>query len=192
MDKPLFLFCGRSASGKTTVANKLADTYGYRQVESYTTRKPRFCGENGHIFVSDEEFDNLGELAAYTEYNGHRYGTTTEQLSECSIYVIDVPGIETLLEKYKNCGRPIAIIYFDSTVHTRINRMLDRHDSDMQIISRLLVDEKDDWRIQLDSLVWHYTKIENMDVELYQVNANNSLSQVVEQTLYYMNRYMED
>ena len=192
MNNPLFLFCGRSASGKTTVADKLSSVYGYRQVESYTTRKPRFCGEIGHVFISDEEFDNLGDLAAYTEYNGHRYGTTWEQLDKCSIYVIDVPGIESLLKKCKDHNRPIVIIYFDSTTYTRINRMLERHDSDMQIISRLLVDEKEDWLTQLDSLVWHYTKIENMDVELYQVNANNGLSQVVEQTLYYMNRYMED
>ena len=69
---PLFLFCGRSASGKTTVADKLSCQYGYRQIESYTTRPPRIPGEIGHIFISNEEFDNLGELAAYTEYNGYR------------------------------------------------------------------------------------------------------------------------
>lgn len=192
MNKPLYLFCGRSASGKTTVAEKLSSRYGYKQVESYTTRKPRFCGEIGHTFISDEEFDNLGELAAYTEYNGHRYGTTMEQLDECSIYVIDVAGIKSLLEKCKNYNRPIVIIYFDSTVHTRINRMLDRHDSDMQIISRLLQDEKDDWYRQLDSLVWHYVKIENIVVDLYQVDANKDLAGVINQVLYYMNRYEED
>lgn len=192
MNKPLYLFCGRSASGKTTVAEKLSDRYGYKQVESYTTRTPRFCGEIGHIFISDEEFDNLGELAAYTEYNGHRYGTTMEQLDECSIYVIDVPGIKSLLEKCKDYNRPIVIIYFDSTVHTRINRMLDRNDSDMQIISRLLQDEKDDWYRQLDSLVWHYVKIENIVVDLYQVDANRDLAGVINQVLYYMNKYEED
>ena len=192
MNKPLFLFCGRSASGKTTFAEKLSGRYGYRQVESYTTRTPRFCGEIGHIFVSDEEFDNLGELAAYTEYNGHRYGTTMKQLDECSIYVIDVPGIKSLLEKCKDYNRPIVIIYFDSTVHTRINRMLDRNDSDMQIISRLLQDEKDDWYRQLDSLVWHYVKIENIVVDLYQVDANKDLAGVINQVLYYMNKYEEN
>lgn len=192
MNEPLFLFCGRSASGKTTVADNLANKYGYRQVESYTTRKPRFDGEIGHIFVSDEEFDNLGELAAYTEYNGFRYGTTWEQLNECSIYVIDVPGIQTLLEKSKDYHRPITIIYFDSTVYTRINRMIDRGDSDVSIISRLLQDEKDDWHKQLNSLVWHYAKLENKVVDLYQVDANKSLTDVMEQVLYYMNKHMED
>ena len=76
MYKPLFLFVGRSASGKTTIADMLAKEHGYKQVESYTTRKPRFDGERGHIFVSEEEFKNLGELAAYTYYNDNHYGTT--------------------------------------------------------------------------------------------------------------------
>lgn len=192
MNNPLFLFVGKSASGKTTVANLLHEKYNHKQVWSYTTREPRHENEPGHIFVSEDEFNNLGELAAYTFYNGFHYGTTLEQLNECSIYVVDVPGVESLLKKCMDYDRTIVIIYFDSTVHTRINRMLDRHDSDMQIISRLLEDEKEDWYKQLDSLVWHYTKIENMDVALYQVDANNNLTDVVGQVLYYINRCMED
>lgn len=191
MSKPLFLFVGRSASGKTTIANILTEQYGHNQIESYTTRQPRFANETGHIFISESEFKNLDELVAYTFYNGNHYGTTATQLDQCSIYVVDVPGVETLLEKYQN-DRPIAIIYFDATVYTRINRMLDRHDSDMAIISRLLQDEKDDWYKQLDSLVWKYSNIVGKNVELYSINANNDLKQVVELVLYYMKKYTED
>lgn len=191
MNKPLFLFVGKSASGKTTIAEKLAGAHGYTQVYSYCTRKPRFSGEIGHVFIDDNEFDNLGELVAYTEYNGFRYGTTAEQLDKCDIYVVDVPGVKTLLENYRT-DRPIVIIYFYSTAYTRINRMLDRHDSDMAIISRLLQDEKDNWYNQLDSLVWHYVNLDNKTVYLYQVDANKNLTEVIEQVLYYMNRYAED
>lgn len=191
MSKPLFLFVGRSASGKTTVANELTKRYGYVQVESYTTREPRFENEPGHIFISDDEFKDLDEIVAYTFYNNNHYGTTAAQLDQCTIYVVDVPGVETLLEKYKTY-RQIVIIYFDTTVYTRINRMIDRHDSDMAIISRLLQDEKDDWYKQLDSLVWKYSNILGKNVELYSVNANNDLKQVVELVLYYMKRHMED
>lgn len=189
---PLFLFCGRSASGKTTIAENLADKYEYTQVYSYTTRKPRFDGEIGHVFITEEEFNNLGELAAYTFYNGNHYGTTFEQLNASNIYVIDVPGIETLLEKCEKINRPICIIYFSSTVHTRINRMLERGDSDMQIISRLLYDEEYDWYKKLDSLVWHYTNIENNNIELCRVDANKTQLEVMEQVLYYINKYTED
>ena len=104
MDNTLYLFVGKSASGKTTVANFLEKKHGFKQVNSYTTRPPRYEGEIGHIFIDDGDFDELGELVAYTEYNGFRYGTTAEQLDKCQIYVIDVPGIKTLLEKYLEMG----------------------------------------------------------------------------------------
>ena len=192
VNKPLFLFVGRSASGKTTIANMLAEKYGYKQVESYTTRQPRFDGETGHVFVSEEEFNNLGELAAYTFYNNNHYGTTFEQLEESDIYVVDIPGVESLLQKLKDNNRPVCIIYFDASVHSRILRMIDRNDSDMMIISRLLEDEKFDWHSKLDSLAWHYKNIVGKDVCLYHVNANGNQECVLELVLHYINRYMED
>ena len=190
MNKPLFLFVGRSASGKTTIANMLAEQHGYKQIWSYTTRTPRYENEPGHIFVSEEEFHNLGELAAYTLYNGNHYGTTLEQLNECDIYVIDIPGLESLLQKLKDDNRPICVFYFDASVYNRVLRMLDRHDSDMMIISRLLEDEKIDWFKKLDSLAWHYNNIVGKDVQLYNINANSDPSCVMGLILYYMNRCM--
>lgn len=184
MNKPLFLFIGRSASGKTTLANILEQKYGHKQVSSYTTRSPRYEGEIGHIFISNQEFDNLGELAAYTEYNGNRYGTTFKQLEECDIYVIDIDGAEALLQK--DINRAIVIIYFDTTVYTRINRMIDRGDSDMNIISRLLQDEKDDWFKQLDHLVWNYRNNVKKNVDLHLVNANGDQDSVLAMVRYYM------
>lgn len=184
MNKPLFLFVGRSASGKTTIANILEEKHGHTQVQSYTTRNHRYDGETGHIFVTKEEFDALGELAAYTLYNGNEYGTTFKQLEECDIYVIDVPGVETLLQK--NINRPIVIIYFDTTVYTRINRMLDRNDSDNAIVSRLLQDEEYDWFHKLDSLVWHYKNNMAKNVHLYSINANGDQSDVFEKVWHYI------
>jgi guanylate kinase len=192
MNKPLFLFVGRSASGKTTIANMLTEKYTYKQVESYTTRQPRFDGERGHIFVSEDEFKNLGELAAYTYYNCNHYGTTFDQLKESDIYVIDIPGLKSLLEKLKDDNRPLCVFYFDASVYNRILRMIDRHDSDIMIISRLLEDEKCDWFKELDSLVWHYNNIIGKDVQLYNVNANSDPKSVMGLVLYYMNRHMED
>lgn len=191
MNNTLFLFVGRSASGKTTMADVLEKRYEHKQVSSYTTRKPRYDGEIGHVFVNDDEFDNLGELVAYTEYNGCRYGTTSAQLDECSIYVVDIPGVETLLQRYKT-DRPISVIYFDTTVFTRINRMLDRGDSDMSIISRLLQDEQYDWYNRLDSMVWRYSHLLGRNVELHAINANGNENVVLEMVLYYMNRDKED
>lgn len=192
MNKPLFLFVGRSASGKTTIANMLAEKHGFKQVESYTTRKPRFDGEPGHIFVSEDEFKNIGELAAYTFYNNHHYGTTFEQLSKSDIYVVDIPGLESLLAKLQDDNRPIYVFYFDASVYNRILRMIDRHDSYMMIVSRLLEDEKEDWHKRLNSLVWHFNNIVGKNVELYNINANGDQKCVMELVLYYINRIMGD
>ena len=183
-NKPIYLFVGRSASGKTTIANILEEKHGYKQVSSYCTRKPRYDGEIGHIFISEEEFDNLGELAAYTKYSGCRYGTTFKQLEECDIYVIDVPGVETLLQK--NIGRPIVIIYFSTTVYTRILRMVDRNDSDSAIIARLLQDEQYDWFDKLDEIVWKHKHLHGTDVCLYKIYANDDIEQVMKRVLFYI------
>lgn len=188
MDKPLYLFVGKSASGKTTIADMLEERCGMKQVYSYTTRPPRYEGEIGHIFVSEDEFNYLGKLAAYTLYNGFRYGTTFKQLEECAVYVIDVPGIKTMLERWQDNDRPICIIYFDAAVSIRIDRMVDRGSSDMEIIKRLHNDDTtEDWYNQLDKLVWHYKNNEHMNVQLHKINANENIENVLEQVLYYIN-----
>lgn len=190
MNNPLLLLVGPSGSGKTTAAEELDKNYGYKSVQSYTTRSPRYDGETGHIFISDAEFDKLENIVAYTVYNGFKYCTTKEQLDSVSVYVVDIPGVETLLQNYTT-ERPIIILYFDSTVTTRINRMIDRNDSDTAIVSRLHNDEAFDWCSKLDHIVWHYVNIEHRDVELYKINANKSKEEVLEMVLYYMHRFME-
>lgn len=188
MDKPLYLFVGKSASGKTSTANFLEKKHGLKQVDSYTTRPPRCDGETGHIFVNNEQFDNLGELVAYTEYNGFRYGTTAEQLDKCDIYVVDVPGVKTLLERYK-MDRKIIILYFSTTICTRIIRMIDRGDSDAAIISRLLQDEKEDWSDELNDIVWRHRAYYNSNVYLVDMYADDDLTSVVTRVERYMEVY---
>ena len=190
MIDPLFLLVGPSGSGKTTVAEELAKSYGYPTVQSFTTRPKRYENETGHVFISESEFDELKNIVAYTEYNGFRYCTTKEQLDLVSSYVVDIPGVETLLQNYKT-DRPIAVFYFDSTVTTRINRMLDRNDSDTAIVGRLHNDEAFDWYSKLDHIVWHYANIEHKSVELYKIDANKNKKEVLEMVLYYMGEFTE-
>lgn len=191
MNDPLFLFVGPSGSGKTTVAEELTKSYGYPTVESYTTRPKRYEGETGHMFITEAEFDELKNIVAYTTYNSFRYCTTKDQLDLVSTYVVDIPGVETLLQNYQT-DRPIVVFYFDSTVTIRIDRMIDRHDSDTAIVGRLHNDEAFDWYSKLDHIVWQYANIEHRDVELYKINANKSKEEVLEMVLYYMHRFMED
>ena len=57
LDNYIFCLVGKSGSGKTTIANKLFDRYGYTQIASYTTRPPRSENDTDHTYVSSEEFD---------------------------------------------------------------------------------------------------------------------------------------
>lgn len=187
MTKPLYLLIGRSASGKTTIANMLTEKYGYKSVSSYTTRPPRYDGEVGHIFIDESTFDQLGELAGFVEYNGYRYGTTMQQVNDADIYVIDPVGAEYLLDKYTD--RPICILYFDASIPTRIHRMVDRGDSDNAIIRRLLQDEEYDWQSKLESMAWKQINLEKKCVEAFRVDANKQQSDVLEHVLYYIRRF---
>lgn len=191
MNKPLYLFVGKSASGKTTVANIFEGSTKYTQLQSYTTRPPRYNGEIGHVFISDEEFDTLKNLVAYTEYNGFRYGATAKQVDDVDIYVIDVPGVETLLEKYKT-ERPIIVLYFDTSIRTRIDRMIQRGDSDMSIVSRLYTDEEYDWERKLHKTVWHYKNNEDRNIEMYTIDANQELAPVMAQVTQYISHNQKE
>ena len=191
MNKPLFLFVGPSGCGKTTVVQNLENQYGYKTVQSFTTRPKRHDDEIGHIFITDDEFDKLKNIVAYTNYNGFRYCTTKERLDLVTTYVVDIPGVETLLKNY-NTKRSIIVFYLESTVRVRIERMVDRNDSDAAIIGRLFNDEEFDWYNKLDKIVWHYQHIEHKNVELYTIDANQNERKVIEQVLCYMRTYLED
>lgn len=180
MNNTLYLLVGQSGSGKTTMADQMELAYGYKAVQSYTTRPRRYDNETGHIFLSDEEFNKLTDIVAYTDYNGFRYCTTAEQLDKSKVYVIDVPGVEYLLEKYNNINRPIVVLYFDTNTKTRVLRMIDRGDSDANIVARLLEDGEDNWYDQLLSVCHRYdNKFKWLDV--HKINANKNKKLVWEQ-----------
>lgn len=116
---------GRSGCGKTTITELLEQKYGLKSIQSYTTRQKRSENETGHIFVSDEEFDKLTDMVAYTEFNGNRYCATTEQVETHSLYVIDPKGIEYFKEHYKG-NKSVKVIYINVSVKTSLDRMIKR------------------------------------------------------------------
>ena len=173
VNKPLFLFVGKSASGKTTIANML-ENEGYKQIASYTTRPPRFDNETGHVFISEKEFNNLNNVVAYTYYNNYRYCTTLEQVNDADIYVVDPSGVKTLLDNYSALRRKVHIIYFDANVYSRINRMLIRNDSDTHIVGRLLTDEATNWIKDLVEINYNHNNV----AKIQTVDANSDIQTV--------------
>lgn len=139
--KNIYLIIGPSGSGKTTIANELEKRYGLKQVQSYTTRPPRYEGERGHIFMSDEEFNALGELTAYTEFDGCRYGITNKQIDESDIYVIDPEGAKYMAEHYDG-DTSIYAIRLDIRPRYCYQRMLERGDTHEEAVKRIEHDLK--------------------------------------------------
>lgn len=137
--KNIYCIVGPSGSGKSTISKILERDYALSLVESYTTRPPRYPDEEGHIFVSDEEFDNLGDMCAYTEYDGHRYGVTPEIIDQNDIYVIDPYGVKYLRRKYHG-RKGIVAIRLCMTEEERIKRMIDRGDPEDKIVKRIMQD----------------------------------------------------
>ena len=127
MSKCLFCIIGKSGSGKTTICTKLEER-GYKQIPSYTTRKPRTENEVGHTFISDEEFNRLTDLVAFADYRGTRYGVTKQQVEDenNSLYVVDVTGLNYLKEEYKG-SRKIVSIYINADIITIYKRLVERY-----------------------------------------------------------------
>lgn len=139
--KLVFLFVGRTASGKSSLARYMCEALGLRQVKSLTTRPPRdgeITGSEDHYFVSEEEFDKISsekDFAAYTKINGYRYATTVKELLNSDIYVIDPDGVRYLKE---HCGDEVKFIeiYFSSPFELAKDRFIKRGGSEQEFYSR--------------------------------------------------------
>ncbi len=145
--KLVFLFAGRTASGKSSLARHMCETMGLKQVRSLATRPPRdgeITGYEDHIFVSEEEFDEITKnesLIAYAEVNGHRFGTTIEELRNSDIYVIDPNGIEYLKQ---HCGDEFKFIeiLFSAPFDLCKSRYIERGGSEEEFYARYNSDDE--------------------------------------------------
>lgn len=126
MDKIICLV-GPSGSGKTTIAKEL-EKDGYNVIQSYTTRKPRYEGEWGHIFVPKNTINHVNkwDLMAIKELYGDYYWSTKEQYigKGTSIYVVDPEGAEQVKETVQLS--PVITIFLMADEETREARLLYR------------------------------------------------------------------
>ncbi len=94
-----YLIIGRTGTGKDRLANELAKR-GLKVLKSYATRKPRYEGEDTHIFITKEEAASYKDKIATTTINDVNYFATRKQLDESDVYIIDPNGAYELI---KNC-----------------------------------------------------------------------------------------
>ena len=166
MSNTIALFVGRSGVGKTTIANYLCEQYGMTQIESYTTRAPRFANEPGHIFISEEEFDKLKDMVAFTLFDGKRYCATSQQVDENDIYVVDVCGVEYFKNAYHG-AKDVKVFYFTAPSEELINRLYARGEGRTGVRQRLIADDTmfANALQRLKAVYNDVYEIENIDVE---------------------------
>ena len=95
----LILLVGKTCAGKTTLAKKLCERTGFRQLISQTTRARRNENDNDHLFVTMDDYLKAkvnGNIVAETEIAGNYYYATKEQLYDADVYTIDPAGLEYL------------------------------------------------------------------------------------------------
>lgn len=128
----IILLVGPSGCGKSTIEKELVNK-GLKSIKSYTTRKPRYDGEDAHIFLDRFVFEKGVDLAggidifkescvAYTYYNGEHYYATQEQADDADIYVIDPAGVEWFKSHYKG-EKNIKVVYIYASEPVRYARM---------------------------------------------------------------------
>lgn len=103
-NKPvIFAVVGPSGTGKTTLVELLEQRMGIKMIESHTDRAPRYSGECGHIFWSEEEFDKFtyDSMIAFTNFGDRRYCCLKSDVLPVNTYVIDEPGLDWLLNNFR-------------------------------------------------------------------------------------------
>lgn len=132
----LFCIMGESASGKDTLTNRLCNETGIKQIISYTTRPHRNGEGDTHIFVDDAVYESMKDnIAAYTEINGFKYWTTTDQLYNNDVYIIDPNGLKTLEDLGLN-NIDLCSIYINVPFDMRMYRAMNRGDEFSTFLAR--------------------------------------------------------
>ena len=161
----LICLMGRTASGKDTLANKLCERTGLRQIISYTTRERRVNEGDTHIFISDEEYQYLEDseqIAAFTQIGPYKYCCTISQLYENDIYVIDPVGVKHLQE-LNLPNLKLVTVYVNTPDDIRKERALSKRGDDRITFMKREVAERDQFRAMLRNADFDYA-ISNIDV----------------------------
>ena len=148
----IIVLVGKTASGKTTIANELCKNHGYKRIITYTTRPMRVneVQDVDYHFISDEQFNEMVKNNEFTEYKRYNtahgvwsYGsviTSEQELSDdCYVIILTPQGLRDLSKKM---SRYIAF-YLNVGFESQLERLKKRADEEQQIIKRLKNDAED-------------------------------------------------
>ncbi len=155
----LFLFVGRTGSGKSALIKKLCELTNAKQLTSYATRLRRNDQDNDHIFVSKEDYlqaKENGEIVAETEIAGNYYYATREQLYEADFYTVDPQGREMLLSMNLPNIRFVTI-YISCPDEIREQRAVQKRGDDRNTYRARNLSERSQFRQFIADEKWDYS-----------------------------------
>ena len=155
----LLCIMGRTASGKDTIANKLCERLGLKQIISYTTRERRANEGETHIFATEADYQQAqesGQIAAFTQIGAFKYWCTIEQLYENDVYVIDYLGLKRLRELHLPNLR-LVTIFINVPDEIRSDRALNKRKDDKITFRKRNLDEAAQFREMMKNLDFDYS-----------------------------------
>ena len=158
--KQLICIIGKSASGKTQIAEFVAKELGLNYLKSYTTRPKRKSNESGHTFISEETADTIlncsdVEILGYNEdFGGYQYFATMEQVSNIkpTVYVIEPKSFTSMVAKHPEI--PTLGIYLHTEVYECLSRMKKDGLSEKAALERLARDGDSERLMPCDFIVF--------------------------------------
>lgn len=135
---------GRGGSGKSTLVNALNEKLWLEKTQNYTTRKPRYEGEQGYFFVSEEEFQtrfkNNEIIESYfRKSNGAFYWLPAPTFT--GIVQSEIMGVVALKKWCFQNNVPFLSIYLDIDTDILLSRLQNRADTNEKPEERLKEDE---------------------------------------------------
>ena len=146
------LIVGPAASGKTTLAKKLAEK-GFKVAKLHTTRPPRdesddeyyFCepyDDGGNSFVPINTYDIVNyEVFVSCVFNGWKYTLTSDELDSCNVFIVGPKMAQMIKDKapeYK-----YLTILLDVPESIRYERLMKRDMPGDTVIARIGRDRAD-------------------------------------------------
>lgn len=159
----LIAICGPSASGKTTLAKRLTETYGDTTAVITTTTRPRRPTETDgdYHFCTQSAFSELLKKGAFVEwvpFNGNLYGITHAALHDAlentpvAVVVCTPHAIEKLQRWCSIEGAGFFSVFVHADREQLVSRLMDREQetgtSQADRVASLEYDE--DWLLMHD------------------------------------------
>lgn len=139
----MIVIIGASASGKTEIAKILSNKYKYKKSVTTTTREIRSSETEGvdYHFLKMDTFIRLMEndqFVAITNYQNNYYGLNINNVNHNSLIILDPSGANELIAEK---GEEVFIVYIESPIDKRRERMINRRDDLTSINKRLASDD---------------------------------------------------